>query len=242
VTLLLQPRIAEALDRLRAGRPVLVYDADGREGETDVFFAAHTATPAAVRLLRREAGGLVFLAVDEAIATRFGLPFLQDLYAHASERFPTLKALQAGKLPYDTRSSFSLTLNHRETFTGITDRDRALTIRRFAELATATERAAPEEARLRLGIEFRTPGHVHLCVASEPLLEARRGHTELGVAMTRMAGVPGVLAGAEMLGADVALPKREAQGWAREHGTVLVEGAEVVEAWASFIGKRSDGR
>lgn len=241
VPLLLAPRVAQALDLLRQGQPLLLYDADGREEETDLFFAAERATPALVRALRRDAGGLVFLAVDAPVGQRFGLPMLQDLLVAEEPRFPVLRALRAGPLPYDQRSSFSLTLNHRKTFTGITDADRALTIQRFGELAEATREASTAEAQAALGAEFRSPGHVHLCVAREPLLEARRGHTELAAALARMAGTSGVLAGAEMLDTDHALPKRDAAAWAREHGTMLLEGREVLEAWARFIPPRSDG-
>lgn len=241
VSLVLEPRVARALDLLRAGRPVLLYDADGREEETDLFVAAERCTPEAVRLLRRDAGGLVFLAVDAPVGKRFGLPFLHDVYARAAGEWPVLRALQPGRLPYDARSSFSLTLNHRKTFTGITDDDRALTIRRFGELAVEARAMDEAQAQAALGAEFRAPGHVHLCVASEPLLEARRGHTELGAALARMAGTSGVLAGAEMLDHGAALPKREAAAWARQHETMLLDGAEVVAAWARFIRPRGDG-
>jgi 3,4-dihydroxy-2-butanone 4-phosphate synthase len=78
-------------------------------------------------------------------------------------------------------------------------------------------------------------------VASEPLLEARRGHTELACALGRMAGVPGVLAGAEMLDGDGALPRAGARAWADAHGTVLLTGEDVAAAWASFIAPRTDG-
>lgn len=242
MSLLLEPRVALALDALREGRPVLLYDADGREEETDLFLAAHRATPEGVRLLRREAGGLVFLAVDGAVAQRFGLPFLQDVLVQGEERWPALRALRAGKLPYDARSSFSVTLNHRDTFTGITDADRARTIRRFAELAEKTEGAPPEEAQRLLGEEFRAPGHVALCVAREPLLEARRGHTELAVALARMAGIPPVLAGAEMLDTDHALARARAASWARERATLLLGGDEVAAAWATFKARPGVGR
>lgn len=237
----LQAKLAEAAARLREGEPVLVYDGDEREGETDLFFAAHRMRPEDVRALRREAGGLVFLAVDAGVARRFGLPFLQDLLAEAAPRHAVLRALESGALPYDARSSFSLTLNHRDTYTGITDKDRALTIRRFAELAAQTEGLAAEQAQAALGREFRAPGHVALCVASEPLLEARRGHTELGVALARMAGIPGVLAGAEMLGDEVALPRRDARAWADKRRTVLLDGAEVLDGWRTFKGQARDG-
>jgi 3,4-dihydroxy 2-butanone 4-phosphate synthase len=242
VTLQLQGRVAEACALLAEGRPVLLYDGDGREAESDLFFAAHLVQPEHVRALRRDAGGLVFLAVDAPVARRFGLPFLQDVLAGASGEHPVLRALQPGRLPYDARSAFSVTLNHRDTFTGIPDRDRALTIRRFAELALQTASMRPEDAQAALGREFRSPGHVALCLASEPLLEARRGHTELAAALARMASLPGVLAGAEMLDGDGALPRRGAQAWARAHGTVLVEAGEVADAWARFINPPGDGR
>lgn len=244
LTALLEALVAEALRLLRAGEPILLYDADGREEETDLFVAANRVKPDTVRMLRRDAGGLVFLAVDAPIARRFGLPFAQDLLARAEPEFPVLRKLRAGKLPYDARSSFSVTLNHRDTRTGITDRDRALTIRRFAELANEADAkdVEPEAAQSLLGKEFRAPGHVHLCVASEPLLQARRGHTELAVALARMAGIPGVVAGAEMLGDGIALPRIEAREWARDHGTVLVEGSSVAEAWATFIKQPRDGQ
>jgi 3,4-dihydroxy 2-butanone 4-phosphate synthase len=232
---LLEPRVSAALDLLRAGSPVLLYDADGREEEVDLLYAAERITPAAVRALRRDAGGLVFLAVDAPVGQRFGLPFLQDLIEAGEGAHPALAALRPGRLPYDARSSFSLTLNHRKTFTGITDADRALTIRRLGELATETRATTPAHAQALLGEEFRAPGHVHLCVARDPLLEARQGHTELACALGRMAGTSGILAGAEMLADDDgALRRAEAQAWAKAHGTLLLEGREVLAAWARF--------
>src|SRR5438067_3893052 len=100
--------IARAAELLRAGKPILLHDADGREEECDLFFAAEHATPAAVRMLRQEAGGLVFLAVDPSVGKALELPFLQDLYAEASEAHPVLQRLIPNDIKYDTRSSFSL--------------------------------------------------------------------------------------------------------------------------------------
>jgi len=39
-----------------------------------------------------------------------------------------------GDISYDSRSSFSLWVNHRNTFTGITDNDRAFTINKIGEM------------------------------------------------------------------------------------------------------------
>ncbi|HWH08742.1 MAG TPA: 3,4-dihydroxy-2-butanone-4-phosphate synthase, partial [Candidatus Thermoplasmatota archaeon] len=152
------------------------------------------------------------------------LPFLHDLFQQASERHPVLSRLVPNDIRYDSRSSFSLTINHRETFTGITDEDRSLTVREFARLA----REPSVEA---FGKAFRAPGHVHLCVGAEKLLHQRKGHTELGVALARLAGVTPVLVGCEMLGEGKALPVADAQRWADANGTVLARGADVEAAW-----------
>lgn len=209
---------------LRAGRPVLLFDDDKREKEVDLFFAAEHATPEAVRTLRQEAGGLVFLAVDPRVGRALQLPFLQDVFQEASARHPVLAKLIPNDIRYDARSSFSLTINHRETFTGITDEDRSLTIREFAKLARDPSPDA-------FGKAFRAPGHVHLCVGAERLLLQRKGHTELGVALARLAGVVPVLAGCEMLGEGRALPLAQARAWAERNGTVLLEGKDVEQAW-----------
>src|SRR5438094_390999 len=46
------------MEALKSGRPVLVYDADGREEETDAAIASQFVTPELIRFLRKEAGGL----------------------------------------------------------------------------------------------------------------------------------------------------------------------------------------
>lgn len=226
--------LAQARRLLREGRPVLLHDSAKREDEVDLFFAAEHAAPAAIETLRRDAGGLVFLAVDPAVGHALALPFLHELYAEASARHPILAKLIPDDLKYDTRSSFSLTLNHRATFTGITDDDRSRTVREFAALARRALVEPPEVVREAFGAAFRAPGHVHLCVAADRLLAQRKGHTELGVALARLAGVTPVLVGAEMLATGTRLSRADAQAWADAHGTVLVEGADVEAAWADL--------
>lgn len=220
-----------AIRNLRAGKFVMLYDADGREEEVDLFVAAEHATPRNVRHLRQDAGGLVFLAVDPKIGRALQLPFLHELYAEDSARHPVLQRLIPNDIKYDTRSAFSLTINHRKTFTGITDNDRSLTITKFAEVSQLALRGSPNAIE-QFGQQFRAPGHVHLCVGADKLLHQRQGHTEIGVALARLAGITPVLAGCEMLGDDGnALPKADALRWGEQHGAVLLHGADVEQAW-----------
>lgn len=222
--------VEAAAAALRAGEPLLLYDAPGREGETDLVFAAWHATPERVRLLRQRGGGLVFIAVAHDAAERLGLPFMDAVLDSAAADFPALSALRAHDLPYDSRSSFSLWLNARDTYTGITDRDRARTVATFGELAAAG--LEPDAAQLLLGERFRSPGHVPVCVAHPDGLAGRQGHTELMVALAEMAGLPPVAFGCEMLADDGGrLPPEAAAAWAEAGGHPFLEGHEIVAAW-----------
>ena len=231
----MQESIQRALEGLRRGDFVLVYDAPGREGETDLVMASESVTPSAVRTLRQDAGGLICVTFDARLDGHLHLPYFDEVLAQAAGTFPTLRALAANDIRYDARSSFSLWVNHRETFTGITDRDRALTIRRFADFtakALATENGWAAEA---FGKEFRSPGHVPLVKAAPKLLDERRGHTELVTALVSMAQLIPTATICEMMGDDGrALSKEDAKGYAAARNLVFLEGSEILEAWRAW--------
>lgn len=214
---------------------VCVFDADDREGETDLFILAEHATPTAVARLRREAGGLVFAAVDPMLATKLDLPLLEQLHEEAAVDHPVLGRLLPKRLPYDTRSSFGITINHRDTFTGITDEDRSLTLQRLGLFVRDLPGLDVHEARERFVQEFRSPGHVHVCHGAERGLDERRGHTELAVALARIAGVPAAVVGAEMLAEGPALPRSEAEAYARDHDIPFVTGEDLAVAWRTMV-------
>ncbi len=228
----MEAHVRAAVEAFRAGNPVCLFDAENREGETDLLFPGQCATPATMRQLRFDCGGLLFLAIGHEVGERFGMPYLQDL--HMDERmmddYPVLRHLQTDDLQYDTRSAFTLSINHRDTFTGITDRDRALTTRRFAELYD--ELSETDDAMSALGKEFRTPGHIPVCREAEGGLSRRQGHTELAVGLARLSGMTPVVIGAEMLqpDGDLALSVDDARIWANERGIPFLTGEELMAA------------
>ena len=146
-----------------------------------------------------------------------------------------LSHLATNDLQYDTRSAFTLSLNHRETYTGITDNDRALTTRRFGELAGEVLSAdlSNSEAISALGSEFRTPGHIPVCRESPGGLISRQGHTELAVAIARLAGVVPCTIGAEMLepDGDGALSLDNAINYAKLNQIPMITGDEISAAF-----------
>ncbi len=219
-----------AIEAFSKGHPICVFDAEWREGETDLLFPARAATPEAIRQLRKDCGGLLFLAIGHEVGELFELPFLQDLHTEQvlATKYPVLDELVTNDLQYDSRSAFTLSLNHRDTFTGITDTDRSLTTRRFAELYEQCKE--DENAVKKLGNEFRTPGHIPVCRETEGGLSMRQGHTELAVAMARLAALEPVVIGAEMLqpDGDGALAVQAAQEWAMQRGIPFVSGSDIL--------------
>ena len=228
--------VEQAITAFAAGKPVMIFDSDFRERETDLLWPATAATPEVMRRLRRDCGGLLFLAIGNEIGELFGLPWLQDIHTHQAlvAEHPVLGQLITDDLQYDTRSAFTLSLNHRETYTGITDKDRSLTTKRFGELARDLMEGGfgNDDAITALGSEFRTPGHIPVCRESPGGLNTRQGHTELAVAIARLAGRTPCTIGAEMLepDGDGALPVNEARRYAERHGVPMITGDDISSA------------
>ncbi|WP_129114400.1 3,4-dihydroxy-2-butanone-4-phosphate synthase [Halegenticoccus tardaugens] len=217
--------VSAAAAAFRAGDPVLIHDFDDREGETDLVYPADAVTPRDVARLRNDAGGLVCVALSHEVAEAFGLPFLDETIDHPSAA--------NHDLAYDSRSSFSLPVNHRETFTGVTDEDRALTIAELAAAADAVDARDGYDAD-DFAAEFRSPGHVNLLRAAPGLLADRRGHTELGLALADEADLPPAVVVCEMLDDETgaALSKASAREYAERYGLRYLEGDRLVEALA----------
>lgn len=218
-----------AISGLREGRFLLLHDSDSREDEVDMVVAAEKVTPEHIRAMRTDAGGLVCVALDNEIGRTLGIPYLQDVLLSASEKYPLLRSLHEEIAPYGGKSAFSITVNHRRTFTGITDRDRALTIR---ELAKQTKAAVNREADCQktFASEFKAPGHVHLLLEAPGSLTERRGHTELSLYLTKLAGLTPAAVICEMLDGKThnALSVEDATNYGQMHSIPLLDGQELV--------------
>ncbi|OYT54399.1 MAG: 3,4-dihydroxy-2-butanone-4-phosphate synthase [Candidatus Altiarchaeales archaeon ex4484_2] len=216
-------RIDKAIEELREGNYVLVHDNSGRENEVDMLVAAEKITPAHVATMRGDGGGLICVALGRELADRLGIPYMVDILGEAKKKYPLLNHTIPDDIPYDEKSSFSLTVNHRNTFTGITDRDRAHTIKKLADFFKG------DVSEKRFGLEFRSPGHVHLLISSG--LEFREGHTELTTALVEMSGLIPVACICEMMDSKThkALTAGKAQEYAKKNNMVFLEAGEIKE-------------
>ena len=222
-------------EKLRKGEPILVFDESDREGETDIFFSAKHVSNLSIRFLRKNGGGMIFIASDNLASTKLGLPFSHDIFesvGNISDDFTVVRKMLEHTIPYDKKSSFSLFINHKDTFTGISDYDRALTSKSFAEIFEASVSLSESEAQKKISDNFRIPGHVPVCIADQELVKARKGHTELIVSLLKLLSMNPVAVGCEMVGDDGnSLSPEKAKAWASEEGYLFLEGQSIVEAY-----------
>ena len=224
-------KLERITERLEDGGFVMVYDADEREDEVDLVTPSEKITPQKIRTLRRDAGGLICVTVPPETWKKIEMPYLSDLFEKTEEEYSLLSEMKADDIPYDERSTFSLTVNHRDTFTGITDIDRALTIQRFAKLARELKETSTEKAQQRFGEEFRTPGHVFLLNATEGLTSEREGHTELTTALLKLTDLYPSMTICEMLSDQGdSLDEDEARAYGKKNDIPLIEGKKIKEA------------
>jgi len=222
--------IDNAIKAFKNGEIVLIFDDDNRERETDMIVAAEFMTPEHLTTLRNDAGGLLCVPLSSEISDKLGVPFMTDIMEEASQKYPVLAELSPTDIPYDEKSAFSITINHRKTFTGITDSDRAYTIKELALLCR-------REEYTNLGKHFRSPGHVTLLRAAEGHVLKRRGHTELSIALAEMAGTTPVAVCCEMMDDESkgSMITDDVEIYAKKNNLVFISGAEVVEAYKEFV-------
>jgi 3,4-dihydroxy 2-butanone 4-phosphate synthase len=135
------------------------------------------------------------------------------------------KEMIMGLAPYGDHPTFSISVNHYQTYTGITDKDRSLTIREMANIFSV------ENKKKKFVSSFKTPGHVPLLIASKGLLAKRQGHTEMSVYLTQIAGLTPVTAICEMMDAQTytALSVDKAEKYAKQNAIPLIDGKELLE-------------
>jgi 3,4-dihydroxy 2-butanone 4-phosphate synthase len=223
--------IKKAIESFKKGEIVLIFDDDNRERETDMSLAAEFMTPQHMTTIRNDAGGLVCVPISSEISDELGIPFMTDVMEAASDKYPVLAGLSPTDIPYDEKSAFSITVNHRKTFTGITDNDRACTIK---ELGLLCKNGNFTD----FGKYFRSPGHVTLLRASEGHVLKRKGHTEMSVALAEMAGLTEVAVCCEMMDDESgnSMTTDDVAVYAKKNDLVFLSGAELIEGYHEFRG------
>ncbi|MEO6827860.1 MAG: GTP cyclohydrolase II [Microbacteriaceae bacterium] len=164
--------IPQAVDALRAGRPVIVADNESRENEGDIIMAAQFATQEWIAWTVRYSGGFICAPMTNEIADRLELPVMVLDNEDARGTNYTISVDAADRLS-----------------TGISAADRAHTLRVLA---------GPDST----AHSVHRPGHVMPLRARDGGVRERDGHTEAAVDLMKLAGLTPVAAISEVVAAD----------------------------------------
>ena len=213
--------LESGIQSLKRGEFVLLHDSAGRENEVDMVVAAEFTTPEHVARMRQHAGGLLCIAIDNEFGSSLGLRYMHEILADS----PMNKEMIMGLAPYGDRPTFSISINHYQTYTGITDKDRSLTINEMAKIYQL------ENKKQKFVSSFKTPGHVPLLIASKGLLASRQGHTEMSIYLAKISELTPVTAICEMMDAETysALSIDKAEKYAKQNAIPLIDGKELLE-------------
>jgi 3,4-dihydroxy 2-butanone 4-phosphate synthase len=217
--------IQQAVKALRDGKFIMIHDSESRENEVDMIKAAQHICYSDIATMRNDAGGLICLAIPHEIASKLNLMFMHDLLHAASKNNPSLSKMISSIAPYGDRPSFSITINHIDTFTGITDKDRALTISAMSDLCSNVDK----DGTFEFSKKFRSPGHIHLLIGAKELLKERSGHTELSIRLIEHAKLIPAAVICEMLDSETggALSVDKALAYSKKFNIPLVESSQI---------------
>lgn len=165
--------IPEALDALRAGRPVIVADDENRENEGDVILSAELATPEWIAWTVRWSSGFICAPMPADWADRLDLPPMVAMNEDAR----------------GTAYTVSVDAADRKNSTGISASDRAHTLNVLANPSSTPSSVI-------------RPGHVLPLRAVDGGVRERGGHTEAAVELMKLAGLNPVGAIAEVVAED----------------------------------------
>jgi len=191
--------VPDAIEALRKGRMIVVVDDERRENEGDLIMAAECMTEEAMAFIIRHTGGVVCLALRNAIADQLDLP---PMVARNTARLHT---------------QFTVSIDAAEgVTTGISAHDRACTV-----LAAAREGAGPED--------LHRPGHVFPLRAADGGVLRRAGHTEAAVDLCRMAGLREAAVLSELMDdSGVMLHLPELRKFAADHDLPIITIADII--------------
>ena len=190
-----QANVEQAIAQIAAGHMVVVIDDADREDEGDLVMAADAVTPAAVNFMAAEGRGLICVAMT-------------------AERLDTLELAPMVPEAQNTAllgTAFTVSVDAAAgTSTGISAHDRSRTIEVLVDPTTRPQ-------------DLGRPGHVFPLRAHARGVLGRRGQTEAGVDLARLAERSPAAAICEIMAADGTMARGQAlTDFARRHGLTIV--------------------
>ncbi|KAL2115931.1 hypothetical protein VTJ04DRAFT_10186 [Mycothermus thermophilus] len=187
--------IPDVIQAFRENNFVVVLDDPHRENEADLIIAAESITTQQMAFMVRHSSGLICAPLLPSRADELSLP----------------RMVPDNQDPRGTDYTVSVDASDPSVTTGISAHDRALCCRTLA-----ADDATPAS--------FRRPGHVFPLRAKQGGVRQRRGHTEAGVDLCRLAGKKPVAVICELVDDGV-----EVEGRAVREEPGMLRGEQCIE-------------
>lgn len=191
--------IEEAVEEIRQGRMIVVVDDEDRENEGDLLMAAEKATPEAINFMATHGRGLICVPMTGERIDELELPPMVTNNTDSNE------------------TAFTVSVDAKQTTTGISAHERADTIRTLIDPATVPR-------------DLARPGHIFPLRARRGGVLRRAGHTEAAVDLAVMAGLypAGVIC--EIMKEDGTMARvPELQEFAHQHNLKIITIADLIE-------------
>ncbi len=157
-----------ALERFKTGM-VIVMDDINRENEGDIIINAEIITEEMITFMKRYTTGIICVTLTEKRALELGLDIM--VFNNSD--------------PHKT--AFTITCDSKECTTGVSSKDRLLTIKTI--LSGTSD-------------QLSKPGHIFPLIAKAGGLSERRGHTEASIDLCKLIGLPEVAVICELTNDD----------------------------------------
>lgn len=192
--------ITDILADIKAGKMVIITDAEDRENEGDLLMAAQFVSPESINFMIKYARGLVCLPMNDELVDRLALPMMT----------------QKNGAQYGTNFTVSIEAATGIT-TGISAADRAHTIQ-----TAVHPQAKPSD--------IVQPGHIFPLRAQKGGVLVRAGHTEAGVDLAQMCGLIPAAVICEIINDDGTMARMpELIRFAKQHNIKIGTIADLIE-------------
>jgi len=190
--------VQRAVAAIAAGGMVVVVDDEDREDEGDLILSASAATPEQVAFVVRHTTGILCAPMTGARADELRLPQMVEDNDDVHQ------------------TAFTITVDHKDSGTGVSAADRSRTFHALADPATRRD-------------DLRRPGHVFPLRAREGGVLTRAGHTEAAVDLMTLAGLAPVALISEMVAPDGSMSRgAQLRQFAAEHDLPVLAIADLV--------------
>lgn len=194
------PNIDRALEDLRLGKMIVLFDHENRENEGDLVLAAEKVTPEAINFMAQYGRGLICLALVEEDIKRLQIPMMVE---HSTN-------------PFNTAFTASIEAAAGVT-TGISASDRAHTI----QVAINPE-SGPKDIVM--------PGHIFPLRARKGGVLERMGQTEGSTDLTRLAGLKSAAVICEIMNPDGSMARfPDLERFSKQHQISLLSIRDLIQ-------------